>query len=201
MLSARHTPKVHEKIKNSKVGIAGLGGLGSNIAASLARTGVGTIVIADHDIVEPSNLNRQNYYISHLGMLKTEATAQLIKQMNPYVKIEIHSTRITEKNASSIFENCSVVAEAFDDPEAKAMLVGTLLSEDPNVKIVCGSGMAGFSSSNKIKTRKVSDRLFICGDEKNSAKQGWGLMSPRVSICAGHQSNMILRLLLGIEDV
>ena len=201
MLSARHTPKVHDKIKNAKVGIAGLGGLGSNIAANLARTGVGTLVLADYDIVEPSNLNRQNYFISHLGMLKTEATAQLIKQMNPYVNIEIHSEKITEENASKIFGNCSVVAEAFDNPEAKAMLVGTVLSECENTKIVCGSGMAGYSSSNKIKTRKVSDRLFICGDEKNSAKQGWGLMAPRVCICAGHQANMILRLLLGITDV
>lgn len=199
MMAARHSPHVHERMKHACVGIAGLGGLGSNIAAMLARTGVGHLILVDFDTVEPSNLNRQNYFISHLGMSKATATAELLHKINPFIKIEHHNVRIDESNAVQLFSSCDIVCEAFDNPNCKAELVSTLLSETKHIRIVSGSGMAGYGSCNEIVTKKRMSRLYVCGDEKTSAANGVGLMAPRVSVCAGHQANMVLRLLLDIE--
>ncbi len=201
LMCARHTPSVHEKVKAAKVAIAGLGGLGSHIAIELARTGVGHLHLIDFDIVEPSNLNRQMYKIKHLGMYKTEALKQEIAEINPYINVEIDTVKVTQENVLELFKTDEIVCEAFDKPEVKAMLVNSLLEEKGAIKIVAASGMAGYASSNEIQTKKINKRLYICGDFYNEAKPGMGLMAPRVSICAGHQANMILRLILNIEEV
>lgn len=201
LMCARHTPSVHEKVKAAKVAIAGLGGLGSHIAIELARTGVGCLHLIDFDIVEPSNLNRQMYKIKHLGMYKTEALKQEIAEINPYINVEIDTVKVTQENVLELFKTDEIVCEAFDKPEAKAMLVNSLLEEKGDIKIVAASGMAGYASSNEIQTKKINKRLYICGDFYNGARPGMGLMAPRVSICAGHQANMILRLILNIEEV
>lgn len=201
LMVARHTPYVHEKVKKAKLAIAGLGGLGSNIAVALARTGVGHLHLVDFDIVEPSNLNRQAYKIGHLGMKKTEALKAELKDINPYIKITTDDIKVTEENAVSLFGSYPIVCEAFDRPEYKAILVNTLLEQKPEIKLVAASGLAGYESSNSITTKKVFKNFYLCGDNESSAQPGRGLMAPRVSICAGHQANMILRLILGIEDV
>lgn len=197
-MAARHCTGVHERMKQSCVGIAGLGGLGSNIAAMLARMGVGRLVLADFDVVEPSNLNRQNYFVSQLGRYKTEATAEQLRQINPFVTLEPHTVRVDEHNASELFGGCQVVCEAFDNPQSKAMLVSTLLSQCPQIKLVCGSGMAGYGSANEMLTRRKMSRLYVCGDERTEAEEG--IMAPRVMICAGQQANMTVRLLMGLEE-
>ena len=85
MLAARHTPPVHEHIRQGAVAIAGLGGLGSHIAVMLARAGIGKLLLVDFDTVEISNLNRQHYTVRHLGMPKTEALAMQLQEINPFV--------------------------------------------------------------------------------------------------------------------
>lgn len=201
MLCARHTPKIHARLKKAKVAIAGLGGLGSNIAVALARTGIGELLLADFDVVEPSNLNRQHYGIRHLGMKKTQALRMQIEDINPYVSIRTMDVKVDEDNVVEIFRGYSLVCEAFDSPKSKAMLIETLLSSIPDVTIVSGSGMAGYESGNSIQTIRKMKRLYVCGDGITEAKEGYGLMMPRVQICAGHQANMVIRLILGIEDV
>lgn len=201
MMMARHTPNVHKKLKEGKVAIAGLGGLGSNIAIMLARIGVGQLLLVDFDIVEPSNLNRQSYYIRHLGLSKTIALKTQIEEINPFIKINTKNIRITEENVKELFSGYDIICEAFDQPKAKSMLVNTALEQLPECKIVSASGMAGYESSNLIKTTRPMKRLYVCGDLENGARIGNGLMAPRVQICAGHQANMILRLLLNIEDI
>ncbi len=201
MLAARHTPQVQARVKAAKVAIAGLGGLGSNIAVMLARTGVGRLLLVDFDLVEPSNLNRQNYYIADLGLPKTVALQEQIRKINPFITVKIKTVRVEEGNVPELFAGYDVVCEAFDNPEAKAMLVNTVLEQLPGVKIVAASGMAGYASSNLIRTERKMKDLYICGDFENAARRGRGLMAPRVQICAGHQANMVLRLLLGIAEV
>lgn len=201
MLTARHTPKVHDKVKKASVAVMGLGGLGSNIALQLARTGVGSLHLIDYDVVEPSNLNRQQYMIKHLGMLKTEALREQIQQVNPYVKVKTTAVRLTEDNIIDYVRHSDVICEAFDKPECKAMAVNAVLENLPDKYIVASSGMAGLESSNAIATRKIGGRLYICGDGVTAARQGCGLMAPRVSICAGHMANMILRIITGNYDV
>lgn len=201
MMMARHTPNVHRKLKEGKVAIAGLGGLGSNIAVMLARIGVGQLLLVDFDVVEPSNLNRQSYYISHLGMPKTMALKKQIEEINPFIKVEIQNVRVTEDNVKELFSGYDIICEAFDKADAKSMLVNAALDQFTDIKVVSASGMAGYDSSNLIKTIKPMNRLYMCGDFENGARIGKGLMAPRVQICAGHQANMILRLLLGIDNV
>lgn len=197
MMYARHTPKLAEKFSKAKVAVAGLGGLGSNIAVSLARAGIGNLHLVDFDVVEPSNLNRQQYFISHLGMAKTQAMKNLISQINPYIKVTCNNVKITEDNISELFCDDEIICEAFDNPSAKATLVNGILCEFKDKKIVASSGMAGIESSNSIKTKRINNRFFICGDGKTEAKEGQGLMSARVMVCAGHQANMVLRLISG----
>ncbi len=201
MLSARHTPHVYEKVKQGRVAIAGLGGLGSNIAILLARTGIGHLHLVDFDVVEPSNLNRQQYKIRHLGMHKTEAMKAELQEINPFVTVEIDTVRVTQENARELFADDDIICEAFDTPEAKALLINEIAGHFPQKKIVSGSGMAGYESSNLIQTKKSIGNLYLCGDGVTNAKVGRGLMAPRVAICAGHEANMILRLLLGQETV
>jgi len=194
----RNVPGIKEKLKSGKVAIAGLGGLGSNIAVMLARIGVGYLLLVDFDRVEPGNLNRQYYDLTHLGMLKTDALKSQIDKINPFIVTETCSVKVTEDNASEIFRDYPIVCEAFDDPQYKAILVNALL-EKGGIKVVAASGMAGFESANEIKTRKIFKNLYVCGDFVPSAQEGIGFMAPRVGICAGHQANMALRLLLNID--
>lgn len=201
LLVARHTPGVHEKIKKACVGIAGLGGLGSNVAISLARLGIGKLILVDYDVVEPSNLNRQQYFIKHIGLKKTEALKSLIKEINPFVDIEIKDTYLNDKNIENTFKATNIVVEALDNAESKANLVNTLLVKCPDKVVVAASGMAGYFSNNTIKTRKVRNNLFLVGDAVSEVREGCGLMAPRVAIAANHQSNMVLRLILGETEI
>ncbi|MDD6231514.1 sulfur carrier protein ThiS adenylyltransferase ThiF [Frisingicoccus sp.] len=196
MLIERHGQEIFDRLKNAHIGIAGLGGLGSNIAMMLARSGVGHLTLADFDSVEPSNLNRQHYMVSHLGMPKTEAIKDLILQANPFIRLDTHRVRITETNAPDIFGGCDLVCEAFDRPEAKAELINSLLENCPGLTLISGSGMAGYGNSNAIRTEKAMKHLYICGDQVSEIGPNNSLMAPRVQICAAHQANLVLELLL-----
>ena len=200
-LEERHSPEIQEKLSAGRVAIAGLGGLGSNVAYSLTRIGVGHLHLIDFDVVDITNLNRQQYFMEHLGMPKTDALESLLKKINPYLDIQTDCVRVTEDNIRELFGEWDIVCEAFDDPGAKAMLVNGILECFPEKKLVSASGMAGFGSSTSIVTKKVSDNFYLCGDRVSAPEYGRGLMAPRVAICAAHEANMITRLILGEEDV
>lgn len=197
LLIERHGLENHRRIKSAHVAVAGLGGLGSHVAVMLARAGVGSLHLVDFDRVDGSNLNRQVYKMKHLGMAKTEALAAEIREINPYIRLASDTVRVTEENAGEIFAEDKIICEAFDVAANKAMLVNTLLLELPEAIIVAGSGMAGFGSGNLIQTRKRMRRLYLCGDGTSDIADGICLMAPRVTLCASHQANMILRLILG----
>jgi sulfur carrier protein ThiS adenylyltransferase len=199
LMMARHTPGVHEKIKNSCVGIAGVGGLGSNIAIALARVGVGKLILVDFDLVEPSNLNRQQYFIDQIGLPKVEAMKENLLRINPGVEIETYHQRVTAENLIGLFASVDILVEAFDAAEQKALLTSNFLCKVAGKPLVAASGMAGFEPSNSIQTQKISERLYLCGDGLTAAEPGRGLMAPRVGIAAHHQANAVLRLLLGEE--
>ena len=201
MLCARHTPHVYEKAKKARVAIAGLGGLGSNIAIMLARTGIGHLHLIDFDVVDITNLNRQQYFMEHIGMYKTDALKSLLLKINPYLDIRTDCVKVTEENLKELFADAQIVCEAFDNPVAKAMLVNGILEHFPEKKLVSATGMAGYESSNIISTKRMMKNFYLCGDRVTEPTYGNGLMAPRVAICAGHEANMITRLLLGEEDV
>jgi len=199
LLLARHTPGVHQKIKGSVVGIAGLGGLGSAVAIALARIGLGALILVDFDVVEPSNLNRQQYFIHQIGMPKVEALRENLSRINPYVRIQTFPEKLDPNNAERIFKKAMVVVEAFDRAEEKAMLINVLSEKMPETYIVAASGLAGYGDNNEIRTTRFSSKIFIVGDQKTAAQPGVGLMAPRVGIAAHHQANLVLRILLGEE--
>lgn len=194
-LAGRLGKDVTDKLRSSTIGIAGLGGLGSNIAMLLVRSGVGRLVIADSDTVELSNIHRQNYPLDSVGMKKTVATAKEIKRINPWCRVEQHNVKITKDNVS-IFSDCDVVCEAFDDAEQKIMLIESLSAM--NKKIVSGNGMAGIQSANSIVTKKVGNDIYLCGDGITDV-EGNSLMPSRVTVCAAHQANAAIRIILGLE--
>jgi sulfur carrier protein ThiS adenylyltransferase len=199
LMAARHTPGVHQKVKRGIVGIAGVGGLGSAVAVALARLGVGQLIIADFDVVEPSNLNRQQYFVDQIGMPKVEAIRENLARINPYVKVSIYHGRLGSENIPTLFAGVDVMVEAFDSADQKAMLTETFLHHFSGKPLVVASGMAGSGPANTIVTRRAARNLYLVGDGETAASPGEGLMAPRVGIAAHHQANAVLRLLLGQE--
>lgn len=194
-LKERHGEELQEKFSAATVAICGLGGLGSNIAISLARAGIGKLILIDFDRVDISNLHRQQYRVEQIGEYKTEALSENLKAIAPYVVLETHTVRITEDNAVGLLKDADIICEAFDDAETKAMLTNLILEVMPEKYLVAASGMAGLDSANAIKTRKVTNRFYLCGDEVSDVKDGIGLIASRVMLCAAHQAHTVLRIL------
>ena len=197
-LLKRNVKGTSEKLKEAKVCILGLGGLGSNVAVLLARSGIGFLKLVDFDTVEASNLNRQQYRISHIGIKKTEAMKNIIREINPFVEVEILDIKVDRENIYSIVGDIEIVVEAFDRAETKAMLMEELLT-NTNKIVVSASGMAGLGSANEIVTRKIRNNFYLIGDNYSDYEEYLGIMSTRVMICAAHQANIVLRLILGEE--
>lgn len=196
LMASRHTPGVHAKVKAATVGIAGLGGLGSSIAVALARVGIGKLIVADFDVVEPSNLNRQQYFVDQIGLLKTEALVSNLRKINPYVEVEAHTVKLTRDNIFPTFGNVDVMIEAFDRADQKAMLLQAFTAEKPDVPFIGASGMAGFGPEDTIGVKKMGCNITIVGDLETGARPGCGLMAPRVGIVASMQANLALRLIV-----
>ena len=192
VMTARHTPGIHETLKRSCVGIAGLGGLGSSVAIALARIGIGKLILVDFDVVEPSNLNRQQYFVDQLGMLKTDALKDNLRRINPYVNLSCHSEKIDKENINQLFSDAKVLIEAFDRPDQKAML----LASAKNNFIVAASGLAGYGSCDNIQVSRLGKNIYIVGDLETGAAPGCGLMAPRVGVAAHLQANLTMQLLL-----
>ena len=195
-LLRRNVKGISKKLKKTRVCILGLGGLGSNVAVLLARAGIGYLKLIDFDVVEASNLNRQQYRISHIGMKKTEAMKTIIREINPFVETGVLDIKIDRKNIYSTVGDIEIVVEAFDRAETKAMTLEELLT-DKNKIVVSASGMAGLGSANEIVTRKIKDNFYLIGHNYSDYEEYSGIMSTRVMLCAAHQANMVLRLILG----
>ena len=184
------------KLRSASVGIAGLGGLGSNIAMMLARSGIGRLVIADHDTVELTNIHRQCYPLDSIGMKKTDAVVREINRINPFCKVEKHDMELNENNLG-IFSSCDIICEAFDSAENKIMLIEGLSAMGKTV--ISGNGMAGKGPANAITTRKVGDNIYICGDGISDVNSEGSLVPSRVTLCAAHQANAVIRIISGLE--
>ena len=194
-LTERHGIELQQAFSSATVAVCGLGGLGSNIAIHLARAGVGKLILIDFDRVDITNLHRQQYKTDQIGRYKTEALADNLREIAPYIELEAHTERITEENAVTLLKDADIICEAFDDAECKAMLTNTILSELPDKYLVAASGMAGMGVTNSIKTRRITSRFYLCGDETSEVSDGIGLVAPRVALCAAHQAHTVLRIL------
>lgn len=199
-LEKRHGADLQRKFSSACVAVCGLGGLGSNVAVSLARSGVGTLLLIDFDKVDMSNLHRQQYAVSQLGMCKTDAMKQTLAEIAPYCNVITHTVKLKEDNLSLIAD-CDVVCECFDNTEYKALLVNGVSEYYPEKYIVAASGMSGLHTGNTIQTKKFGKRLYICGDGTSDVADDGTLFAPRVMLCAAHQANTVLRIIAGEFDV
>ena len=199
-LSERHSPDIQKRFAKATVAICGLGGLGSNIAISLTRAGIGKLILIDFDRVDITNLHRQQYKACQIGKYKTEALRENLKEITPYIELEIHTIRITKENVNALLQDADIICEAFDKAEEKAMLVNTVLEKLSQKYLIAASGMAGLASANSIKTRQITKHFYLCGDESSDVADGMGLVAPRVMLCAAHQAHMVLRILAGKEE-
>ena len=184
-LESRIGKVLAEKFAGAVVAVCGLGGLGSNIAISLARSGVGKLILVDFDRVDMGNLNRQQYKVSQLGMEKPTALFENLREIAPYVEIEAHCAKLDEANFSS------------DVPKDKSKLANFVLENLRDKVLISSSGMAGIDSANKIKTRKIAENFYICGDGVSDVDIHGTLFAPRVMLCAAHQSHLALQVIAG----
>lgn len=184
-------------LERAKVGVAGLGGLGSNVLGHLVRAGIRSFVAADFDVVSASNLNRQFFFADQVGQKKTEALAENLRRIDPELELDFRDLRLTEENTPEVFAGCDVVVEAFDKADAKTMLIGALSGSD--IPIVAASGLAGFGKSNDIRVRKAGKNLYLVGDLVSGISSELAPASPRVGIAAAMEANTVIAILLGVE--
>ena len=191
------TPEERAALESARVGIAGAGGLGSNCAMHLVRAGVKRLTIADFDVVNESNLNRQFFFRDQLGTKKVEALRTNLLRIEPDADIRIADTRLDASSTKELFADCAIVVEAFDVVEAKAMLLAALAGSGK--KLVTASGLAGWGRSNAIRLRVMGSSVIAVGDGETSVGKGVAPVSPRVGIAAAMQANAVVSLLLGKE--
>ncbi|KYK28306.1 hypothetical protein AYK20_07325 [Thermoplasmatales archaeon SG8-52-1] len=190
--------RISKKLKESSVGIAGLGGLGSNAAIALARAGIGRLVLVDFDKIEESNLTRQYYFLDQIGKLKTIALQDNIKKINPSVLIDVYKEKLMKGSMEIRFRNVDVVIEALDTAETKVAFIEEILTKLPDKPIVAASGVSGYGHSDRISTKNLG-KLFLCYDENARSSDEDILVAPRVGIMANWEANLALEIILG-ED-
>ena len=199
-LEMRHGKELNNRFSRATVAVCGLGGLGSNISISLARAGVGKLILIDFDEVDVTNLHRQQYKVHQVGMEKTKAMEENLQEISPYITVEAISVKINEENAQSLLQEADIICEAFDQADQKAMLVNIVLEKMPDKYLVAASGMAGIGTTNSIKTRRIAKKFYLCGDGTSDVADNHGLFSARVMLCAAHQAHTVLRILAGEFD-
>ena len=200
-LAERHGAELQEKLNSASVAVCGLGGLGSNTAIALARAGVGKLHIIDFDKVDISNLNRQQYFPEQIGEPKTEALFDTLKRIAPYCEIKKDCVKLSEDNMKQLLSDESIIVEAFDKADQKAMLVNYVLKNMPEKYLVSASGMAGLAPSNMITTKRITFHFYMCGDGVSDIADGIGLISSRVLVCAAHQAHAVIRIIAGEYEI
>ena len=190
----RNVPGSTEKLAKATVGIAGCGGLGSNAAVALVRAGVGRLILADHDVVEASNLNRQHYFQQDIGKKKVDALAAHLRAINPDVELVLHDLELTRENVPGIYTEADLLIEAFDSADRKRWLIESWCVAFPDRPIVAASGVSGCGNTGAMKVHS-SGNIHVCGDEESDMTMG--LCAARVIMAASMQANVAIGLLTG----
>ena len=187
------------KIQSVKVGIAGAGGLGSNCAFNLVRSGFTHLLIVDFDRIEYTNLNRQFYFYHQVGRSKVEVLKDNLLLINPDLCIETLTAKIERHNVENLFDDCDIVVEAFDQAIYKKLIVEAYMGSDQ--LLVAASGLAGWGNSDAIKTHQVKKNFYIVGDLTSEAGEDLPPISPRVNIAAAKQADVILEYVVNSGEL
>jgi len=196
MLSA-NPPGVADALENKHAFIAGAGGLGSNVATMLVRAGIGSITIVDFDVIEPSNLNRQQFFYDQLGQTKVEALKENLERMSPFVKIAAIKDKLTDDNFDAVIpKDADIIFECFDNPVSKADLVRFCISNRSSIPTIAVSGIAGYGPTDSITCKKSFTNLYMIGDSSSAVEDGLGTLSTRVMVGASLQAHTGISVLL-----
>ena len=182
-----------ERLQAARVGIAGAGGLGSNVAMFLARSGIRRFVLVDGDVVEPSNLNRQSFWPEDVGLPKVLALRDRMKALEPEIDCRARVEWIRAETACSLFSGCDVVVEALDGAAFKAEFCSTLLTG--GFFVVAASGLAGFGKP-PMRVQRLGSRFLCVGDFASDSEEGEPLLAPRVAQAAALQADAVLARIL-----
>jgi sulfur carrier protein ThiS adenylyltransferase len=189
----RNVPGTAEILEKVTIGIAGCGGLGSNVAVSLTRSGVGNLILADFDVVELSNINRQHFFLQDVGKKKVNALSKYLKKINPDINIKKHFSTVTPENVEKLFGKADLLIEAFDRAERKHWLIQTWCKDFPQKPVISGNGLSGYGHTDKLKVTKAGN-VYFCGDCESDMTMG--LCAPRVAIVANMEANVAIELLV-----
>ncbi len=193
-LIEKYGEKNYEIISSLNIGIAGCGGLGSNAAFNLVRSGVKKLLICDFDRVEPSNLNRQFFFYDQIGVYKSVALKNNLTMINPDILIESKVLKIERDNIKDLFNDCDIIIEAFDRADMKKILAEEVLKTDK--LYISASGVSGWKNSDSILTKCISNNFYLIGDLETEANDQTPPISPRVNIAAAKQANIVLEKFL-----
>lgn len=192
LLENYYTKKQFKKIQTMKLGIAGAGGLGSNIAHILVRSGFKYFEIIDFDKVELSNCNRQLYFLDDIGKIKVECLKKNLLTINPNIKMSVKKVRLTSENTCDLFKDTELLFEAFDNVTSKKLIFEQYGNTDRI--IIAASGIAGYKYNDDIKIRKINKKHFIVGDEKTGVTTKTPPLAPKVHICAAIMASIALEI-------
>lgn len=191
-LTRYFTPDELARLAAARVGIAGAGGLGSNVALMLARSGVEDMLLIDHDVVDASNLNRQQFWPRHVGRPKVEALGELLRELNPHIRLELVNARLDEANLPDLLPACPIWVEALDAADTKTLLVERALTSGR--RIASASGVAGYGGP-LMGRRRLGD-LVLVGDFQTDVAFAPPL-APRVTQAAALLADAVLEFILG----
>jgi len=191
--------EVEERLMLASVGIAGAGGLGSNIAVALARAGIGQLVIVDFDVVEEKNLTRQYFFLDQVGEPKVEALKENINRAARGVKVDAVNKKLVCGKMAEPFRNCDVVVEALDNAETKAAFIEEVLLDLPGKPIVAASGVTGWGGCENIHLREMAP-LYLVEDKRAKPSDEGILLAPKVGLMAHMQANAVLEIILGVDN-
>lgn len=197
-MKSKEVEHIRSVLSGASIGIAGLGGLGSNVAVALARAGIGHLVLVDFDSVEESNLNRQAYTLDQVGMAKTEALAQNIARVSSATEVDARLLRLEPGSMDAPFASCDIVIEALDDAATKAAFVEEISLKFPYKPIIVASGVAGIRGTERIHLRK-SGNLYLIHDDEAPSCDDTAVLAPRVGLFAHWQASLALEILLGSD--
>jgi sulfur carrier protein ThiS adenylyltransferase len=188
------------RLHGCTVAIIGCGGLGSNVAEMLVRSGVGRLTLVDFDTVDERNLNRQFFFRDQIGMPKVIALAENLQRIRSDVRLDLVQDRVTPENLVGLVRGACAIVEAVDEAGVKAMIVNTCLAELPDIPLVTASGLAGYGSTNAIVTERMADGLYVVGDLTSDVRDGHPLFASRVMAAAAAQAHAVVRVLLGYRE-
>ena len=184
-----------QRIRSVKIAMAGAGGLGSNCAHALVRCGFEKFILADHDTVDASNLNRQFFYEDQIGKSKVCMLKDNLMRINPDLQIELYEGRIGKENVKNMFGDADVIVEAFDCVESKTLIVESFMNSGKIV--VAASGIAGWGHPDSIRVKQVKPLFFMVGDFVSAVSDAAPPLAPKVVMVAAKQADVVLQLVLG----